>query len=126
MPAVFGVLAAIAFIWAAVKDQIVYKSMVDTLPPQFQDDELALRYAFHEYALHPSTPLPLQAEYVNSLRGGCAGSLCASIAVFSAQNVVLGCLSLIAFVWGVIHTIRSWRTYRENCARAENDAARDQ
>ena len=63
MAAVFGVICALAFLWSAVKYQMVYVATIDSLPPQFQD-ELNSRYAFPVYALAHSTPLELQAEYI--------------------------------------------------------------
>jgi hypothetical protein len=63
MAATFFVMAAIAGILSAVRYQIVYHSMVDSFPLQFQDD-LTSRYAFPVLVLNPSTPLSLQAEGV--------------------------------------------------------------
>jgi len=68
--AVFFVVGAIAAIWSAVKFETVRRSLVESLPPQFQDDYTS-RYAFSVYALSTSTPLPLQAEYMKSLWGSC-------------------------------------------------------
>ncbi|WJR76478.1 hypothetical protein [Bradyrhizobium sp. NP1] len=117
MPALFFAVGVIAFIWSAVKSQIVYYSVRDSFPPQFQDD-LNARYAFSVYALMPSTPLPLQAEYMKSLWGFCVSFLCFSLGCFSMQNVVLGCFLLIGFILVVFSTFKSWRTYKENCNRA--------
>jgi hypothetical protein len=71
MTAVFIVIAIITGLWSAVKYQIVYNAVIDSLPPQFQDP-LTSRYAFPVYALASSTPLPLQGEYVKS---GISGSV---------------------------------------------------
>jgi hypothetical protein len=65
MAAVFVVGAVMAIIWSAAKYRIVYRTVVDSLPPQ-----LSSRYAFPVYALSASTPLPLQAEYVNPSGAG--------------------------------------------------------
>ena len=125
MPAVFGVLCLIATIWSAVRSQIVYRSIIESFPPQFQDDWTS-RFAFSVYALEPSTPLPLQRDYINSLWGGCVAFLCASLAFFSAGNLVFGCFTLASFFWTVFHTIKSWMTYQANCNRAVSQHIEEQ
>ena len=50
MSAVFFVITAIAVIWSAVKTEVIHRELVDSFPPQFQDD-LMSRYALHTYAL---------------------------------------------------------------------------
>jgi hypothetical protein len=113
MAAVFVVGCGIAMIWSAVKYQIVYRALVDSLPPQ-----LPSGFAFPVYALSPSTPLPLQAEYVKSLWGGCVAFLCLSLCFFSLQQLIVGCVSLAVFFASVVSAIKSWKTYKENCNRA--------
>jgi hypothetical protein len=124
MPAVFGVVCLIAMIWSAVRYQIVYNRVVELMPPQFQDD-LTSRYALPVYALDPSTPLPLQQDYLNSQWAGCVAMLCASLALFSAQNNVFGCFCLAVFVWAVFHTMKSWKTYKQNCNRTASQQAEE-
>jgi hypothetical protein len=114
MAAVLFVLGGMILLFSGVKAQFVYRSIVDSLPPQFQDD-LSSRYAFPVYALSSSTPLPLQAEYVKSMLGFCISFLCLSLGFFAARNVVFGCFLLVWFVWGAFVTIKSWKTYRTNC-----------
>jgi hypothetical protein len=116
MAAVFFVAGAIALIWSAVRYQIVYRSLIDSFPPQFQDD-LTSRYAFPVLALSPSTPLPLQADYMKTLWGSCAGFLCISLGFFVSQNVPFGFLCLLGFFWAVFSTLKSWKTYKENYNR---------
>src|SRR3981189_2379807 len=82
MVALFAVGCGMAVIWSAIRYQFVYRSVRDSFPPQFQDD-LTSRYAFPVLVLSPSTPLPLQAEYVNALWGGCVAVLCVSLCFFS-------------------------------------------
>ena len=122
MAAVFFVMGGMAMIWSAVRSQVVYRSIVDSFPPQFQDDYTS-RYAFSVYALAPSTPLPLQAEYMKALWAGCACMLCVALGCFALPNVVWGCFILAGFFWAVFSTFKSWKTYRENCNRAvsQND-----
>ena len=116
MVAVFVVGAFLAMLWCLVRSQIVYHSIKDSFPPQFQDP-LMSRYAFSVYALEPSTPLSLQAEYVKSSVAACVACLCASLAFFSVQQVVIGCLLLVVFFVSFFSTIKSWKTYKENCNR---------
>ena len=113
MAAVFVVGCGIAMIWSAFKYLIVYRALVDSIPPQ-----LSARYAVPVYALSPSTPLPLQAEYVKSAWGGCVAFLCVSLCFFSLQELAVGCVSLVVFGVSAISAIRSWKTYKENCNRA--------
>ena len=117
MTALFVVGCGIATIWSLVRSQIVYNSIIDSFPPQFQDP-LTSRYAFHVLALSPPTPLELQAEYVKSLWGGCVAFLCISLCFFSLQQLIIGCLGLVVFFASVFSTIKSWKTYKENCNRA--------
>lgn len=117
MGAVFLVLGVIAAIWSIVRYQIVYNSLIESFPTQFQDP-LTSRYAFPVIVLSPSTPLPLQADYVKSLAGGCVAFLSISLSFFSFQQAIFGCLCLIGFFFNVVSTIRSWNTYRENSNRS--------
>jgi hypothetical protein len=122
--AVFFVMAAIATIFSAVKYEITRRALIDSLPPQFQGYGES-RYAVDVYALEPSTPLPLQAEHMKSLWGGCAALLCAAFGFFAAGNLPFGGLVLIGFAIAVVSTIRSLRRYRENCKRAEGQQSRE-
>lgn len=104
-------------IWSAIRSQIVYRAIIDSFPPQFQD-ELDSRYAFHVLVFYPPTPLPLQAEYLKSLWGGCASFFCISLVFFLARNWPFGGFFLIFFGLAVFETIKSRKTYQENCKRA--------
>lgn len=117
MGAVFAVVGFIAAVWSIVKYQVVYSSLVESFPPQFQDP-LASRYAFPVLALSPSTPLPLQADYVKSQMGFCVLFLCISLSFFSFHQMSIGFLCLVFFVINVVTTVKSWKTYKENCSRA--------
>ena len=118
MTAVFAVVAGIAAIFAAVKSEITLRALVDSLPPQFQGYQES-RFALNAYALEPSTPLPLQADYMKSLWAGCAAMLCVALSFFAAGNLPFGGFVLIGFVFALVSTFRSWRKYRENCDRVE-------
>jgi Ca2+/Na+ antiporter len=117
-----GLLAAV---WSIVKYQIVYNSLAESFPPQFQDP-LTSRYAFPVLALSSSTPLPLQEDYVKSLQGFCVVSLCISLSFFSFQQVIVGCLFLVVFFVSVFSMVKSWRTYKKNCNRAVAQGDREE
>ncbi len=52
MGAIFAVLGLIAAIWSIVRYQIVYNSLIESFPTQFQDP-LTSRYAFPVIVLSP-------------------------------------------------------------------------
>ena len=112
MAAVFGIGCGIALIWSAVRSQIVYNSLLDSFPPQFQDP-LTSRYAFSVLVLTPSTPLPLQAEYVKSLWGGCVAFLCLALCFFSLNQLIVGCVGLLVFFASVAYALKSRKTYKK-------------
>lgn len=112
----FFAVGAIVGIWSAVRSQILYRKLIDSFPPQFQDD-LTSRYAFSVYALDPSTPLSEQAEYMNCQYAGCASILCVSLGFFSLGHVAPGCVVLLGFLLAAFTTFKSWKIYRENCDR---------
>lgn len=114
MAVVFFVVGGIALLLSGVRYQVVYRSLVDSFPPQFQDD-LTSRYAFPVLALSPSTPLTLQSDYMTALWGSCVGLLCISLGFFASQNVLFGGLCLLGHCWAVFSTMKSWKTYKENC-----------
>jgi hypothetical protein len=116
MAALFGVLCAMATLWAGIRYEFAYRSSINTLPPQFQDD-LSSRYAFPVYALEPSTPLPVQAEYVNAMWGFCVAALCLSLCFFSLQNFLLGGLIAIGAGWGAVSAMKSRKVFKANCER---------
>jgi hypothetical protein len=107
---------AVAAIWSAFKYQTVYYALINSFPLEFQDP-LNSRSAFPEFALSPSTPLALQADYVKSLAGGCFAMLCFSLWFFSFGQVIGGWLGLGSFLLIATSTIKSWKTYKANCNR---------
>jgi hypothetical protein len=124
MVAVFAVGCGIALLWTGIKYQIIYNSVIDSFPPQFQGD-LTSRYAFTVLVLSPSTPLPLQAEYVKASWGGCVAGLSISLCFFSVREPILGCLFLVIFIAAVVSTLRSRKTYKENCNRVLSDEVKE-
>lgn len=118
MAALFAIGCGIALIWSGVRSQIIYSSLIDSFPPQFQDP-LTSRYAFSVLVLNPSTPLPLQAGYIKSLWGGCVAFLCFSLCFFSLDQPIVGCLGLAVFFASVVYAIKSWKIYKTNCNQAK-------
>jgi hypothetical protein len=114
--AVFGMVGAIAFVWSAVRNHLVYRALIDSFPPELKDG-LTAKFALHVIALSPSTPLSLQAEYLKSLAAGCVAMLCFSLSLFCADKIE-GWLALGGCLLIAISAIRSWKTYRQNCNRA--------
>ncbi|MDH2348489.1 hypothetical protein QCM77_41455 [Bradyrhizobium sp. SSUT18] len=114
MAAVFGVLCAVAMIWAAVKYFAIRSALLDKLPLQFRD-ELSSRYAIPIYALEPSTPLPLQADYVTLMAVGSVAMICFALACLLAGQMAGALLAGLGSVAVIASTIKSWWTYRDNC-----------
>lgn len=107
------VAVAVSVVWSIVKYQTAYVAVMDLLPPQFQDG-LNSRYAFPEYALRPSTPLALQAEYVKSQVGFCVAAVGCSLLCFLYEKTALGLIVLAMSFWFTALTIKSWKTYKAN------------
>lgn len=108
--------AAIAVLWSIVKYQSAYVALIDSLPAQFQDG-LSSKFAFPEYVLRASTPLALQAEYVESQIGFCFAALGVSLLCFLYGKAVVGSIVVVMFFGFTALTIKSWKTYRANCNR---------
>jgi hypothetical protein len=119
MAPVFFVLAGFLLFVSIIRVHFVYRSIVDTLPPKFQDDWTS-RYAFSVYALEPTTPVEVQAEYVRAMGISCAACLSLALGFFAAGNPVLGYFVLLVLIVGVYHAIQGWRTYKSNCDRPPN------
>jgi hypothetical protein len=111
-----AIATAFAVLWSAFKYQTTYVALIDSLPSQFQDG-LNSRYAFPEYVLRPSTPLPLQAEYVKSQIGFSFATLGFSLLCFLHEKNAVGLVLLIMFFGFSILTIKSWKTYQANLNR---------
>lgn len=120
MEAFFFAVGILAGIWCAVRTQVLYHKLVGSFPPQFQDD-LSSRYAFPVLALSASTPLPLQAEYINCQYAGCVCLLCISLGGFFVGNAPFGGLGLIATLCSAVSTFRSIKIYKENCLSRMNE-----
>lgn len=122
MGVLFAVLTLMATIWSAVAYFRVYNAMREHLPPQFQDEESS-RYAFSVWALQPSTPLSVQAEYVRYVKATCVAVLCGALALLAFHQIIFGCLFLAAFFYSVFSAARSSRIYKQNCEKASTEGS---
>ncbi|WP_049823290.1 hypothetical protein [Bradyrhizobium sp. WSM2254] len=113
MAVFLGVICALATIWSALKYFEIQSALSDTLPLQFRDG-LNSRYAIPIYALEPSTPLAVQAEYVKSLAGGSVALTCFALACLFAGQMPGVLLASVGAIAVTISTIKSWKTYRQN------------
>jgi hypothetical protein len=114
---VFGFLAAFVGILSAIRYQAVCSALADSLPSHFQDG-LSSRFAAPAYALHSSTPLKLQADFVKSLAGGVVAMACFALSCYFGERLDGALLASAGAVAVAYSAIKSWMTYRENCHRA--------
>ena len=127
MGAVFSLLAAITVIYSLVKYWPIRRYLIATRPQYVRGNWVVRFFSFNARALEPSTPLPLQADYMKSLWAGCVALLFMTLSSFAGGdlfsggfiNVLLDVVVLVLCVWELVATIKSWRKYRENCDRAE-------
>ena len=116
MHVVFFVLGGFLLFVSAVRTHFVYRAVLDTLPPRFQDDWTS-RYAFSVYALEPTTPVEVQAEYVKAMGLSCPACLSVSLGFFAAGYPVLGGLALLVSIVATYRAVQGWRTYQSNLDR---------
>lgn len=120
MGALFGVLTLIAGIWTIVIHQRIYNAAIEFLPPQFQD-EMSSRFAFPVWALSHPMPLDLQEDYVRLLKVSTVAVLCGTLALFSTNNILFGCVGAAAFLVSVFKTIKGAKIYEQNRIRARSE-----
>jgi hypothetical protein len=111
----FLILALAAILYSIWLDREVYNALIDTFPPELKDD-LTAKFALHGMALRRSTPLPIQRKYVGSLAAGAVFGLALSLMVFSFGETKGGWLLFGAFLICIVSVIKSWWTYKKNCA----------
>ena len=114
MHVVCFVLGGFLLFASGLRAHLIYLSIVDTFPPQFQDD-LSSRYAFPVLVFSRSTPLSLQAEYMKSALTGWVGWLCISAGSFFAGKFVFGYFTLAGLAYGCYWLLNAWKTYQANC-----------
>jgi hypothetical protein len=125
MAAVFGVMCAVAMSWAVVKYFAIRSALLEKLPLQFQDD-LSSRHAIPIYALEPSTPLAVQADYVTLLAVGSVAMICFALACWLAGQMAGALLAALGSVAIIASTIKSWWTYRDNRIRRSTATGPDE
>jgi hypothetical protein len=97
MAAIFLLLTVATFFWAAVKYFQATSELADLMPPELRDSP----YALPEVAARPSTPLALQASYVESQIAGCVAIFFLSLLVFSLDDeAVHGWVFVAIFLLG--------------------------
>jgi hypothetical protein len=111
-----GWASAVTLVWSVFKYHAVSDALIDSYHPEFQEGML-WRTAFPVFALSPSTPLDLQAGYVQSITGFCFVTLGVSLCCFLLEKTIAGWMVLIMFFVFAALTIKSWRTYKANCNR---------
>ena len=121
----FAFAAFASLFWAGYKYESVRSELVDSFPPEFQD-EVASRFALRHYALRPSTPLRLQADYVASLIGGCLMGFFLLLLVLSAGDARASWVFLAVLLIGIASTVKPVRTYLKNRSRAMTGHESDQ
>lgn len=111
--------SAVAFLWAALRSQQIFYSLIDSFPVQFRD-ELNSRYAFHYVALAQSTPLHVQWDYIRTLIVFCFVPLGVSLSCLLFEKVIISGILFAMFLGVAFATGMSWWTYRSNCDRRES------
>ena len=87
------------------------------MPPEWRDS-ITARFALDHIALNPSTPLPIQADYIASLVGGCLAILFTALLVFSVGETKGGWLFVAILAVCLASTVKSAKTYLSNRKRA--------
>jgi len=114
--AILLILCIAAFLRAWFLQNAVDDALSRSLPPEFTEG-ITSRFTPSVFALSPSTPLSVQADYVNVLVAGSFAMLCLSLMIFLNGEVVGGWLMFGIFLAGVFSTFRAWKTYKKNCNR---------
>lgn len=114
MTALFAILCVAFAVYAYQQQETAHRALIGSYPPEYRDGSLE-RFVLWGAGFDPLTPLPVQAKYLNSIWAGTVAMLFFSLAFFSSGERRGGWLAMAIFLVGVVSTIRSWRTYKENC-----------
>src|SRR4051794_23335800 len=117
MSTVLLLATILVFVWSALQYQAVHDDLIAARPWQFPGG-LSSWDLLPVVALSPSTPLSLQAAYVEALGGGCLTLLCLSLLLFSSGEALGGWLALGGSLMMSVSIFQSWKTYRANCNRS--------
>jgi hypothetical protein len=116
MTALFAIPCVALVIYSALQYRAAHNALIDSFPPEWKDS-LTEKFVLGEMGLSPSTPLPIQTNYMNSIWAGAVAMLLFSLTLFSLSESFGGWLGMIFFLFGVVSAIKSWRVYKENCKR---------
>jgi hypothetical protein len=111
-----GYASAVVLVWCIFRYQEISDALIDSVPPEFKDG-MIWRTAFPVFVLNPSTPLDLQAGYVQATAGFCLVILGFSLCCFLLEKAIVGWILLIMFFVVAAGAIKSWKTYKTNCSR---------
>jgi hypothetical protein len=111
----FAIIAA--FGWAAFNYFSVSSALKESMPPEWRGT-ITERFAIESFALNPSTPPPIQTDYMASLVGGCLAVLFLTLLVFSVGETKGGWLFLAILALCVASTVKSAMKYWKNRKRA--------
>jgi Ca2+/Na+ antiporter len=106
-----------ALFWAGFKYYAVYFALVDSFPPEWRNTSSA-RVAIDQFALSPSTPLAVQADYVASQVGACLAAFFLWLLVFLVGQTIERWLFLAILLVFVVSTVKSARLYWKNRNRS--------
>jgi len=114
--ALFAIPCVAVFVYAICQYQIADSALKELVPPELKEG-LVEKFVLGGLGLSPSTPLPIQTNYMNALWAGTVAMLCFSLTLFSMGEAFGGWLAFGAFLIMIVFTLRSWSTYRENRRR---------
>jgi hypothetical protein len=117
--ALFAIPCVAFVIYAYQQQETAHRTLIGSYPPEFREG-LPEKFVLWGMGLDPLTPLPVQANYLNSIWGGTVAMLFFSLTLFSLGETFGGWLGSGVFLIGVIVTIRSWMTYKKNCRQKAN------
>jgi hypothetical protein len=112
----FAIFCVAFAAYAYQQQEMAHRALIESYPPEFKGG-LSERFVLWGVGLSSSTPLPVQANYLNSIWAGTVAMLFFSLALFSYGETFGGWLAMAFVLVGVVSTIKSWRTYKQNCSQ---------
>ena len=113
MTALFSILCVAFVVYAYQQQETAHRAMIGSYPPEFRGGSLE-RFVLWGDGFSPLTPLPVQANYLNSIWAGTAAMFFFSLALFSFGETFGGWLGMAICLVLVVSAIKSWRTYKDN------------
>ena len=114
MTGLFAILCVGFALYAYGQQEMAHRAIIGSYPPEFRGG-ITEKFVLWGDGLNPSTPLPVQKNYFNSIWAGTAAMLFFSLALFSSGETFGGWLTGAGCLAGAVSTIKSWWTYKENC-----------